>query len=103
MVQQNSYAQEVKKLMEKQEVATNNFLKTLQPFIDQEGLLTGGGRLQQYVTSLSNYISDDLPINHHFTRFVMLAEHTRHHHVQPQLPTASLRERYLIPRIKELD
>ena len=49
MVQQNSYAQDVKKLMEKQEVATNNFLKTLQPFIDQEGLLTGGGRLQQYV------------------------------------------------------
>ena len=42
MVQQISYAQEIKDLMEHQEVAATSSLKTLHPFIDQEGLLRGG-------------------------------------------------------------
>jgi len=45
MVQEISYAQEMKKLMEKQEVAASNSLKTLHPFIDKECLLRVGGRL----------------------------------------------------------
>jgi len=47
MVQQISYAQEMKDLMEKQEVAVCSSLKTLHPFIHKEGLLRVGGRLQQ--------------------------------------------------------
>ena len=47
MVQQISYAQEMKDLMEHQEIAATSSLKTLHPFIDQEGLLRVGGRLQQ--------------------------------------------------------
>jgi hypothetical protein len=39
IVQQISYAQEIKDLMEQQEVATTSSLKTLHPFIDQKGLL----------------------------------------------------------------
>jgi hypothetical protein len=39
MVQQTSYAQEIKDLMKQQEVAATNSLKTLYPFIDQDGLL----------------------------------------------------------------
>jgi hypothetical protein len=39
MSQQISYSQEIKDLMEEQEVATTSFLKTLHLFIDQEGLL----------------------------------------------------------------
>jgi hypothetical protein len=45
MVQQISCAQEMKDLMEHQEVAATSSLKTLHPFIDQEGLLRVGGRL----------------------------------------------------------
>jgi hypothetical protein len=47
MVQQISYTQEMKDLMEQEEVASNSSLKTLLPFIDQEGLLRVGRRLQQ--------------------------------------------------------
>ena len=47
MVQQISYTQEMKDLMEQQEVASTSSLKTLHPFIDQEGLLRVGERLQQ--------------------------------------------------------
>jgi hypothetical protein len=39
MVEQISYAQEIKDLMERQDVAKTSSLKTLHPFIDQEGLL----------------------------------------------------------------
>ena len=42
MVQQISYAQELKDLMEIQEVGVTSSLKTLHPFIDQEGLLRVG-------------------------------------------------------------
>ena len=43
-----------------------------------------------------------LPPNHHFTRLVVSAEHTRLHHAGPQLLTASLRERFWMPRIRNL-
>jgi len=47
MVQQISYAQEIRNLMEQQEVAASGSLNILHPFIDKEGLLREGGRLQQ--------------------------------------------------------
>ena len=59
IVQQISYAQEIRNLMEQQEVAASISLKTLLPFIDKEGLLRVGGRLQQSNASLSNNTSDD--------------------------------------------
>jgi len=43
-----------------------------------------------------------LPSNHHFTKLVVSAEHIQLHHAGPQLLTASLREKYWIPRIRNL-
>jgi hypothetical protein len=43
-----------------------------------------------------------LPSNHHFTKLVVSAEHIRLQHAGPQLLTASLREKYWIPRIRNL-
>ena len=57
MVQQISYAQEIKDLMEQQEVASSSTLKILHPFINKEGLLRVG-RLQQS-TLPPSYASDD--------------------------------------------
>ena len=51
IVQQISYAQEMRSLMEQQEVAGSSSLKTLHPFIDKQGLLRVGGRLQQSTLS----------------------------------------------------
>jgi len=47
IVQQISYEQEIKDLLECQEVSTTSSLKTLHPFIDDKGILRVGGRLQQ--------------------------------------------------------
>jgi len=83
MVQQISYAQEMKNLMEQQEVALRNSLKTLHPFIDKEGLQRVGGRLQQSTLPYQTMHQMNLPSNHHFTKLVVSAEHIRLHHAEP--------------------
>jgi hypothetical protein len=40
--------------------------------------------------------------SHHFTRLIVSAEHIRLHYAGPQLLTASLREKYWIPRLRNL-
>ena len=56
---QVSYAQEIKELGEKQENAVNSVLKTLYPFIDNEGLIRVGGRFQHstlpYQTNIRSF------------------------------------------------
>ena len=69
MVQQISYTQEMKDLMEQQEVASTSSLKTLHPFIDQEGLLRVG-RLQQSTLPYQAMHQMILPPNHQFTKWL---------------------------------
>jgi hypothetical protein len=102
MVQQISFAQEIKDLTERKEVTSTSSLKTLHPFIDQEGLLRVGGRLQQSALPYQAIHQMILPANHHFTKLVVATEHIRLHHTGPQLLIASLWERFWIPRIRNL-
>jgi len=88
--------------MEQHEVAASSSLKTLHPFIEKEGLLRVGGRLQQSTLPYRTMHQIILLSNHHFTKLVVSAEHIRLHHAGPQLLIASLRERYWIPRIRNL-
>jgi hypothetical protein len=102
IVQQISHTQEIKDLMEQQDVATTISLKTLHPFFDKEGLLRVGGRLQQSTLSYQTIHQMILPASQHFTKLIFSAEHIRLHHAGPQLLTASLHEKYWIPRIRNL-
>jgi hypothetical protein len=70
MVQQISYTQEMKDWMEQQEVASTSSLKTLHPFIGQEGLLRVGGRLQQSTFPYQAMHPMILPSNHHFQNWL---------------------------------
>jgi hypothetical protein len=70
--------------------------------VDQEGLLRVGGRLQQSSLPYDAIHQLILPSNHHFTRLVVSAEHTRLLHAGPQLLIASIRQRFWIPHIKNL-
>ena len=88
--------------MEQQEVASTSSLMTLHSFIDQEGLLSVGRRLQQSTLPYPAMNQMILPPNHHFTKLVVSAEHIRLRHAGPQLLTASLREKHWIPRIRNL-
>jgi len=93
IVQQISYAPEMRNLMEKQEFARSSSLKTLNTFIDKEGFLLVGGRLQQSTLPYQTIHQMILPKNHHFTNLFVSAEHIRLHHARPQLLIASVRER----------
>jgi len=97
-----SYAQEFKELGEKHVVAVNSSLKTLHPFLDKEGLLRVGGRLQHYTLPYQTRHRMILPSNHHFSMLIVSAEHIRLLHAGSQLLIASLREKYWNPRIRNL-
>jgi hypothetical protein len=100
--QRNSYAQEVTDLLNSQEVSTTSSLKTLHPLIDQEGLIRVGGRLQHSILPYDTMHPVILHPDHHFTKLVVSAEHIRLHHAGPQLLIASLRQKYWIPRIRNV-
>lgn len=100
MVQHTAYAQEFQDLVSTQVISKSSSLKTLHPFLDKEGILRVGGRLQQSSLPYQSMHQIILPSNHHFTKLVVKAEHLRLHHAGSQLLTASLRDRYWIPRIK---
>jgi len=88
--------------MEQHEVAASSSLKTLHPFIDREGFLRVGGRLQQSTLPYQTMYQVIFPSNHHVTKLVFSAEHITLHRAGPQLLIASLRERFWIPRIRNL-
>jgi hypothetical protein len=89
-------------LLNHQEVSTKSNLKTLHPFIDDQGILRVGGRLQE--SDLPYHVIHQviLPPRHHFTKLIVSSEHIRLHHAGPQLLIASLREKYWIPRIRNV-
>jgi hypothetical protein len=94
MVQQTSYAQEFKDLTGQGEIASTSSLKTLCPFVDQEGILRVGGRLQQSTLPYQAMHQMILPASHYFTKLLVSAEIIRLLHAGPQLLTASLHEKY---------
>jgi hypothetical protein len=102
MVQQISYSQEIKQMMEQQAFISTSSLKTLHAFIDQEGSIRVGGRLQQSALPYQAIHQMILPSSHHFTKLVVSSERLRLHHAGQQILTAFLRERYCLPRIRNL-
>jgi len=101
-VQQISYVQEIKDLLECREVSTTSSLKTLHPFIDDKGTLRVGGSLKQSTLPYHVIHQIILPPRNHFTKLIVSSEHIRLHHAGPQLLMSSLREKYWIPRIRDV-
>jgi len=89
-------------LEEKQEFDVNSSLKALHPFLDKEGLLRVGGSLQHSTLPYQPRHQMIRPANHHFTNLIVSAEHIRLLHAGPQLLIASLRDKYWMPRIRNL-
>jgi len=88
--------------MEQQAVAASNSLNTCHSIIYNDGLFRVGGSLEESAFPYQIMQKMILPANHHFTKFVVSAEHIRVQHFGPLLLTASLRERYWIPSIRNL-
>ena len=74
-MQQISYEQEIKDLVESQEISTISSLKTLHPFLDNEGILRVGGRLQQSTLPYDVIPQIILSPKHYFTKLLVSSEH----------------------------
>ena len=88
--------------MEQQEVSASSSLKTLHPFWVRKVFSEWVEILQHSTLPYQTMNQMILPSNHHFTKLVVSAEHIRIHHAGPQLLITSLRERYWIPRTRNL-
>jgi hypothetical protein len=73
----------------------------LHPFLDKEGYLWVGGRLQHSHLPYDSKHHLILPPAHHIMELIM-NEHLRLLHAGPQLLSASLRQQYWISRMKQV-
>lgn len=95
IVQEEAFGEEIK-ILAKGSKTKNIHLLKLHPFIDSNGLLRVGGRIQ-----LSSFNYDKkhqilLPKNHHFTKLVFVAEHKRLLHPGPQMLLSQVRDKYWV-------
>jgi len=102
IAQHDIYAQEISDLSKKGQVLLKSHLQPLHPFLDKEGYLRVGGRLQHSHLPYDSKHQLILPPVHHITELIIINEHLRLLHTGPQLLSASLRQQYWIPRMKQV-
>lgn len=94
--QYDSYGEEIKTLKKSKQLNKSSKLLPLDPFIDGQGILRVGGRL-----NLANYDSDKtnpaiIDSKHHLAKLIFRHEHIKQMHAGPQLLLYSIRQ-YLWP------
>ena len=102
VAQQEIYAQEIIDLSKKGQVSSKSQFQPLHPFLDKEGYLRVGGRLQHSHLPCNSKHQLILPPAHHITELIIMNEHLRLPRAGPQLLSASLRKQYSIPRKKQV-
>jgi hypothetical protein len=97
IAQQEICAEEISDLGKKGQVSLKSQLQPLHPFLDIEGYLRVGGRLQHSHLPYDCKHQLILPPARHITELIIMNEHLRPLHADPQLFSASLRQQYWIP------
>ncbi|XP_067205391.1 uncharacterized protein [Linepithema humile] len=92
MIQSSAFLGELKCLCNHQQLPRNSKLASLSPFLDEQGILRVGGRLQHANIPYSARHQMVLPSNHSFTRLLIQHEHSRLLHAGSQTTLASLRQ-----------
>ena len=95
-VQTESFMDELKHLKSHNCVSKRSSLTSLNPFIDNEGLLRVGGRLDKANISEIEKHPILLPKGHYITRLIIMKEHLRNLHAGPQALLYCLRETFWI-------
>ena len=94
LVQTKEFAEDIGFLIKNKNVAGNSSLKSLNPFLDTEGVLRVGGRLEH---SSHNYDMKHqvlLPEKHHLTILIVRALHVEHLHIGQSGMLAIVRQKY---------
>ncbi|XP_076176654.1 uncharacterized protein LOC143151439 [Ptiloglossa arizonensis] len=77
-VQSSEFAKDISLLSK--ECSYNGKLRTLNPFIDDDGILRVGGRITHANTAHDKRHPVILPAKHHLTTLIIRQEHLRHYH-----------------------
>jgi hypothetical protein len=96
------YAQEINDHCKKGQVSSKSQLQPLHLFLDKEGYFRAGGRLQHSHLPYDSRHQLILPPAHHLRELIIMNEHLRLLHAGPQLLSASVRQQYWIPRMKQV-
>ncbi|XP_072392306.1 uncharacterized protein [Diabrotica undecimpunctata] len=94
MTQFSSFSKEIDCLKNKDFVIGKGKLVPLNPFLDNNGILRVGVRLNQSSLSESQKHPILLPANHYITRLIIREEHVKLKHAGPQTTLYSVRQMY---------
>ena len=100
-LQKESYSAELTKLQAGEEVSKQSSIYKLNPFLDQ-GLLKVRGRLQQADLTDEEKHPIILPSEHRYVQLLIMDRHQRACHSGVQQTLHSLRERFWIPRGRQV-
>lgn len=100
MTQQKFFQTELDDLAEKKQVNKKSSLITLFPFIDHDGIMRVGGRLQNSSFSYNTKHPIIIPYNGHLTKLIVDYAHKGTCHGGNQLTLALVRQEYWIPGAK---
>ncbi|XP_043263201.1 uncharacterized protein LOC122403641 [Colletes gigas] len=94
ITQSDCFLEELKKLRTGQALPKSSTLRSLNPFLDETGLIRVGGRLKEAQLPFNQRHPVILPSKHHLTKLLVAHEHLRLLHAGCQATLSSLRRRY---------
>nr|CAI5838923.1 unnamed protein product [Callosobruchus analis] len=94
VVQKSAFPDDYHSLSAKKCVGSKSKLLSLHPFIDSDGAIRVGGRIENSDFSYDKKHPYILPNDHHITKIIARNEHIRLSHAGPQSLLASIRERF---------
>lgn len=96
------FNEEIQLLGDYKLISTKSKLITLHPFLDLNGLLQVGGRLENSQLSYSTKHQIILPSNHQFTILLVRTKHIQHLHANATLLSSMLLQQFWIIGLKNL-
>ena len=85
---------DVNHLKEYRSVSNKSKLASLNPFLDDQGIIRVGGRLRHANLDNDNKFPIILPTKHSLTKLIIHREHMKQLHSGPQLILSTIRQRF---------
>ncbi|XP_065162139.1 uncharacterized protein [Atheta coriaria] len=101
LVQQEGFADELKALTTGSHIAKASKIKSLIPFVDPEGVIRVGGRLENSQLKYNRPHPILIPSNHHVAKLIIQDAHYTTLHGGNETTLAFTRRKFWIPRAKE--
>lgn len=100
--QREGFRQEVSDLVQGRAISKRSNLRALTPWLDDNGIMRVGGRLQKAIISFDNKHPVILPNDHHLTKLIVRQMHLDTLHGGPRLMMGMLQKQYWIIHGKQL-